>query len=83
MMDPPGEREPEAALKHLMPCLDGTGTPVLGRGHRGSHRCRSSYSVGFTLGEISEVLARIPEQVWSSGYDAAGTFATAPAWWPS
>ena len=39
MMDPPGEQEPEAALKHLVLCLDGTGTPVLGGGQRGSHRC--------------------------------------------
>jgi hypothetical protein len=33
---------------------------------------RLSYSVGFTLGDISDVLATIPERVWTPAYDADG-----------
>lgn len=29
---------------------------------------RLSYSIGFTLGDITDVLARIPEQVWTPVY---------------
>ena len=29
---------------------------------------RLSYSIGFTLGDITDVLARIPEQVWTPAY---------------
>jgi hypothetical protein len=31
-----------------------------------------SYSVGFTLGDITDVLATIPERVWTPAYDADG-----------
>ena len=31
---------------------------------------RLSYSIGFTLGDITDVLARIPEQVWTPAYTA-------------
>ena len=33
---------------------------------------RLSYSVGFTLGDISDVLTTIPERVWTPAYDADG-----------
>jgi hypothetical protein len=33
---------------------------------------RLSYSVGFTLGDITDVLATIPERVWTPAYDADG-----------
>ena len=33
---------------------------------------RLSYSVGFTLGDISDVLAKIPEQVWTPAYTSDG-----------
>jgi hypothetical protein len=33
---------------------------------------RLSYSVGFTLGDISDDLAKIPDQVWTPAYDADG-----------
>jgi DDE family transposase len=33
---------------------------------------RLSYSVGFTLGDIGDVLATIPDQVWTPAYDADG-----------
>lgn len=33
---------------------------------------RLSYSIGFTLGDISDVLATIPERVWTPAYDADG-----------
>ena len=36
------------------------------------HERRLSYSVGFTLGDISEVLAKIPASVWTPAYDADG-----------
>jgi hypothetical protein len=31
---------------------------------------RLSYSIGFTLGDITDVLAKIPEQVWTPAYTA-------------
>jgi hypothetical protein len=33
---------------------------------------RLSYSIGFTLGDIGDVLATIPDQVWTPAYDADG-----------
>jgi hypothetical protein len=33
---------------------------------------RLSYSVGFTLGDITDILATIPERVWTPAYDADG-----------
>jgi len=33
---------------------------------------RLSYSIGFTLGDITDVLAAIPDQVWTPAYDADG-----------
>jgi hypothetical protein len=33
---------------------------------------RLSYSVGFTLADVEDVLVRIPEQVWTPAYDADG-----------
>jgi len=36
------------------------------------HERRLSYSVGFTLGDISDVLAQIPATVWTPAYDADG-----------
>jgi len=33
---------------------------------------RLSYSVGFTLGDIGDVVATIPERVWTPAYDADG-----------
>jgi hypothetical protein len=35
-------------------------------------RQRLSYSVGFTVGDISDVLEKIPAQVWTPAYDAEG-----------
>jgi hypothetical protein len=34
---------------------------------------RLSYSVGFTLGDIGDVLAKIPDQVWTPAYSSDGT----------
>jgi len=36
------------------------------------HQRRLSYSVGFTLGDIADVLAQIPATVWTAAYDADG-----------
>jgi hypothetical protein len=33
---------------------------------------RLSYSVGFTLGDITDILERIPARVWTPAYDADG-----------
>jgi hypothetical protein len=33
---------------------------------------RLSYSVGFTLGDITDVLAKIPDQVWTPAYTSEG-----------
>jgi hypothetical protein len=34
---------------------------------------RLSYSIGFTLGDVSDVLAKIPAQVWTPAYCSDGT----------
>jgi hypothetical protein len=34
---------------------------------------RLSYSVGFTLGDITDLLAQIPEQLWTPAYTSDGT----------
>jgi hypothetical protein len=39
---------------------------------------RLSYSIGFTLGDISDVLAKIPDHVWTPAYTSEVRSVTAP-----